>query len=184
MRHTGNTVVLRNFSRRLSLAVLASTLAVATFLAAQDLVFRAGVSLVRVDAQVTGNAGGINGLHKEDFEIRDNGEPQRVLYCSQDEQPLDILLLFDDSGSMEPAIRRLAASAHTALSELRKGDRVAVAYFNAGAWLIGEFNDNLEEVETTVGRVVDLRFGVLNRFGGRVRAPCCRPLLGPSRAER
>jgi len=159
MRHTGNTVFPRNLSRRLPLAMLAITLAAAAFLPAQDLVFRAGVSLVRVDAQVTGNAGGINGLHKEDFEIRDNGEPQRVLYCSQDEQPLDILLLFDNSGSMEPAIRRLAASAHTALSELRKGDRVAVANFNAEAWLIGEFNDNLEEVEATVGRVVDLHFG-------------------------
>jgi VWFA-related protein len=160
MRHTGNTVVPRNlFSRRLSLPVLALTIAMATVLAAQDVLFRTGVSLVRVDAQATGNAGGINGLHKEDFEIRDNGELQRVLYCSQDEQALDILLLFDNSGSMEPAIRRLAASAHTALSELRQGDRVAVANFNAEAWLIGEFNDNLEEVEATVGRVVDLHFG-------------------------
>lgn len=131
----------------------------AAALAAQDVLFRAGVSLVRVDAQVTGNAGGINGLHKEDFEIRDNGDPQRVLYCSQDEQPLDILLLFDTSGSMEPAMRRLAASAHTALSELRQGDRVAVANFNADAWLIGGFNDDLAAVEATVGRVVDVRFG-------------------------
>jgi VWFA-related protein len=145
--------------RRLPLPVLAPALAVATLLAAQDLVFRTGVSLVRVDAQVTGSGGGIDGLHKEDFEIHDNGQVQRILYCSQDEQPLDILLLFDNSGSMEPAIRRLAASAHTALSELRPGDRVAVANFNAEAWLIGKFNENLAEAEATVGRVVDLHFG-------------------------
>ena len=102
---------------------------------------------------------GINGLSKEDFEVLDNGERQRVLYSSQDDQALDLLLLFDNSGSMEPAMRRLAASAHTALSELRKGDRVAVANFNAEAWLIGEFTDDLEAVEKTVARVVDLRFG-------------------------
>jgi VWFA-related protein len=143
----------------LSLGVLAFAIGMAAVLAAQDVVFRTGVSLVRVDAQVTGNAGGVNGLTKEDFEIRDNGELQPALYCSQDEQALDILLLFDNSGSMEPAIRRLAASAHTALSELRQGDRVAVANFNADAWLIGGFNDNLAEVEATVARVVDLRFG-------------------------
>jgi len=160
MRHTGNTVIPRPWADRLPIVcAVAAVISAAAVLTAQDVLIRTGVSLVRVDAQVTGSAGGVNGLAKEDFEIRDNGELQPVLYCSQDEQPLDILLLFDNSGSMEPAIRRLAASAHTALSELRKGDRVAVANFNADAWLIGEFNDDLEAVERTVGRVVDLRFG-------------------------
>jgi VWFA-related protein len=101
----------------------------------------------------------VNGLSKEDFEIRDNGELQRVLYASQEDQALDLLLLFDNSGSMLPAMRRLAASAHTALSELRKGDRVAVANFNADAWLIGDFTDDLDAVEKTVARVTDLRYG-------------------------
>lgn len=152
MRHTGSTVI----RRHKLLWVFAIGLAALT---AQDVLIRTGVSLVRVDAQVNGSAGGVNGLSKEDFEIRDNNERQRVLYCSQEEQPLDLLLLFDNSGSMLPAMRRLAASAHTALSELRKGDRVAVANFNADAWLLGDFNDNLDEVEKTVARVVDLRFG-------------------------
>ena len=120
---------------------------------------RTGVSPVCVDAQVNGGSGGMNGLAKEDFEVRDNGERQRILYSSQDDQPLDLLLLFDNSGSMLPAMRRLAASAHTALSELRKGDRVAVANFNADAWLIGEFTDDFDAVEKTVSRVVDLRYG-------------------------
>ena len=74
-------------------------------------------------------------------------------------RPLDILLLFDNSLSMLPAVRRLAASAHTALQELKKGDRVAVAYFNTDAWLIADFNEDLAQVEKTVARVVDLRFG-------------------------
>ena len=128
-------------------------------LASQDVLVRTGVALVRVDAQVNVGSGGVNGLNKEDFEIRDNGELQRVLYTSQDDQPLDLLLLFDNSGSMLPAMRRLAASAHTALSELRKGDRVAVANFNADAWIIGDLTDNLDAVEKTVARVVDLRYG-------------------------
>jgi VWFA-related protein len=126
---------------------------------AQDAVFRTGVALVRVDTQVNGAAGGVNGLGKGDFEVRDNGELQRVIYCSQEDQALDLLLLFDNSGSMLPAMRRLAASAHTALSELRPGDRVAVANFNADSWLIGEFTDDLAAVERTVARVVDLRYG-------------------------
>jgi len=135
------------------------SICLATALGAQDVLVRTGVALVRVDAQVNGGSGGVNGLSKEDFEVRDNGELQHVLYASQEEQPLDLLLLFDNSGSMLPAMRRLAASAHTALQELRKGDRVAVANFNADAWIIGDFSDDLDAVEKTVSRVVDLRYG-------------------------
>lgn len=155
MRHTVNTVLAQLWAVRMSVA--AGILAAA--LTAQDVLVRSEVSLVRVDAQITTAAGGVTGLAKADFEVRDNDQIQPILYASQEDQPLDILLLFDNSGSMQPAIRRLAASAHTALTELRKGDRVAVAYFNSDAWLISDFNDDLAEVEKTVGRVVDLRFG-------------------------
>jgi VWFA-related protein len=152
MRHTGITLFQRH-------RLLLVSICLATALGAQDVLVRTGVALVRVDAQVNGGSGGVNGLSKEDFEVRDNGELQHVLYASQEEQPLDLLLLFDNSGSMLPAMRRLAASAHTALQELRKGDRVAVANFNADAWIIGDFSDDLDAVEKTVSRVVDLRYG-------------------------
>jgi len=133
---------------------------VALLFGQDDTTIRVNVRLVRILATVKDPSGGLIGsLNKEDFEVRDNGELQRVLYTSQDDQALDLLLLFDNSGSMLPAMRRLAASAHTALSELRKGDRVAVANFNADAWLTGEFNDDLDAVEKTVARVVDLRYG-------------------------
>ncbi len=128
-------------------------------LAAQDPVFRTGVSLVRIDAQATDGSGLIDGLGKDDFQVRDNGIVQSILYVSQDEDPLDLMLLFDVSGSMLPAVRRLAVSAHTALSELRKGDRVAVADFNTSANLLAPFNGNLDEVVQKVGDIVDVRFG-------------------------
>jgi VWFA-related protein len=152
MRHTGITLFRRHKLLWVSICLVPA-------LGAQDVLVRTGVALVRVDAQVNGGSGGVNGLNKEDFEVRDNNELQRVLYASQEEQPLDLLLLFDNSGSMLPAMRRLAASAHTALQELRKGDRVAVSNFNADDWLIGDFTDDLDAVEKTVSRVVDLRYG-------------------------
>jgi VWFA-related protein len=127
--------------------------------AAQDPVFRTGVSLVRIDAQATEGAGLIPGLTKDDFIVHDNGQLQPILYVSQDEDPLDLMLLFDISSSMQPAIRRLAVSAHTALTELRKGDRVAVADFNTNASLLAPFNDDLDQAAESVGRIVDVRFG-------------------------
>ncbi len=145
--------------KRAGWLALALATGLAVTLWAQPTVFRTGVSLVRVDAQVTDGTKSIDHLQKEDFLVKDNGVEQPILYCSQEDQAMDILLLFDSSGSMAPAIRRIAASAHTALTELHEGDRVAVANFNTDAWLIGGFDKDLSEVETTVERVVDLRYG-------------------------
>jgi VWFA-related protein len=145
--------------RRLLPLTLAAGVCAALLVRAQDPIYRSDVALVRVDAQVTDGKTALDGLQKEDFIVKDNGVTRSILYCSQDEQALDLMLLFDISDSMFPGIRRLAASAHTALTELRQGDRVALADFNTRSWLMTPFNDNLKEVEESVSRVVDLRFG-------------------------
>src|SRR5689334_12096544 len=69
--------------------------------AAQDTpIFKAGVSLVKVDAEVTDGTKLLGGFQKDDFRILDNETEQSILYFSQGEEPLDIILLFDLSGSM------------------------------------------------------------------------------------
>src|ERR1700735_2599064 len=124
----------------------AAVVAVAMAAAAQDPVFRTAVSLVKVDAEVAGKSGIVDGLQKQDFVIFDNGQPQTLRYCSQSEEPLDVILLFDISSSMGPSIRKVANSARLAMSELRHGDRVAIMSFNTGVWLEAEFNDDLNAV--------------------------------------
>jgi VWFA-related protein len=126
---------------------------------AQDPVFKTGVSLVRVDAQIAAAGTTVEGLQAGDFTIEDNGKPQQILYCSQEEQHLDLMLLLDTSGSMELSVRRLAAASRLALRELHPGDRVAVANFNTASFLIAGFNANLQEVQKTLDRVIDIRFG-------------------------
>jgi hypothetical protein len=71
-------------------------------------VFRADVSLVHVDAEVTDGTRTLSGFHQEDFVIKDNGQTQTILHFSQDEEPLDLILLFDISGSMRPKIAKVA----------------------------------------------------------------------------
>jgi len=146
----------------MKLAPCVAAVAVAAFAAAaQDPVFHTAVSLVKVDAEIAGKAGAIDGLHKEDFVILDNGQPQTLRYCSQDEVPLDIVLLFDISSSMGPSIRKVAESARVAMSELRSGDRVAIMSFNTGVWLEAPFNDDLTAV---ANRLLE---GIRNtHFGG------------------
>jgi VWFA-related protein len=126
-----------------------------------EVVFRTEVSQVRVDAEVYDFSGVIEGLQRTDFRVFDNREERDVVSCSQDELPLDVLLLFDVSGSMRPAIRKVADSASEAFAQLKRGDRVAVMSFNSDARLLLSFSGNLDRV----GDVIDSHV-LGGRFGG------------------
>jgi VWFA-related protein len=124
----------------------------AAVLYAQDAVYRTDVSLVKVDAEVAGKNGVIEDLRASDFLVLDNGQPQAIRYFSREEEPLDIILLFDISESMGPSIQKVASSARLAMSELHKGDRVAVMSFNTGVWTEAPFSSNLDAL---AGRLVE-----------------------------
>ncbi len=139
--------------------LLLALLAVKPAYAQEDPVFRTEISLVKVDAEVAGKSGVVDGLSREDFVVLDNGQPQRVRYFSQEEEPLDIILLFDISESMGPSIQKVASSARLAMSELRQGDRVAVMSFNTGVWTEAPFTADLDSLGTRiVQRIRETRF--------------------------
>src|ERR1035438_4601280 len=92
--------------------------------------FRTGVAEVRVDVQVNDGKRNIQDLTKDDFLLYDNGRPVVIQHFSQSSEPLDIVLLFDISGSMRPKVQGAISTAGAALGELRKGDRVAVWTFH------------------------------------------------------
>jgi VWFA-related protein len=121
--------------------------------------FRSDVSLVHLDAEVGDGSRTLTGFNKEDFVVKDSGAPQSILYFSRDEDPLDLILLFDVSGSMKTSVERVAASAHTALAELRSGDRVAVMVFSGHSRLVAPFSEHFGEVENAVNEVVMGKFG-------------------------
>src|ERR1035437_4959870 len=123
-------------------------------LAQESTVFKTAVSLVHVDAEVTDGTRLLSGFHKEDFRVFDNGAVQTLLYFSQEETPLDLILLFDISGSMNPKLERIASSAHAALAELRHGDRVAAMVFNRKSTIAGPFTDDMQAVEQTINEKV------------------------------
>ena len=128
-----------------SAGIFASLALAAATLAAQELpTFRSGVHLVKIDARVTAPDGrSIQGLQKQDFNILDDGQQQTVVACTIDENALDVVLLFDISRSMGPVMRRIAASATAALSQLRAGDRIAVMSFDTGAHLEAPLTSDL-----------------------------------------
>jgi Ca-activated chloride channel homolog len=119
-------------------------------LAQEHGVFKTGVSLVHVDAEVADGMRLLTGFHKEDFRVLDNGSPQDILYLSQEETPLDLILLFDVSGSMAPKLQSLARSAHAALVQMSRGDRVAVMVFSGKSSLVAPFTEDMDAVERTI----------------------------------
>src|SRR6188474_2862844 len=100
-----------------------------------------------MDAEVRRQDGLIDGLRREDFYVTDGGKPQTVLYFGQQEEPLNVILLFDTSTSMAPSVARVADAAHTALSSLRPGDRVAVMAFDCATNMITDFTKDFSAVE-------------------------------------
>ena len=142
---------------------LSPVLALAAMLAsAQDsAVFHARVNLVHVDAEVVDPDGRIvTGLSREDFRVLDEGREQTITAFSAEEQPLDLILLFDISGSMRPKVQAVGEAARQGLDELRPGDRVSVMVFNSRSRVLAPFTEDLSAVERTVREdVMGLSFG-------------------------
>lgn len=137
----------------------AAVLLLPLLLAAQDPVFRANVSLVRVDAEVRINDTVIDGLHPEDFLVTDNGQPQRIVAFSHDDEPLDLILLFDISESMAPSIRKVVTTSKLAFNELRPGDRVAAMSFNTQVRLEEPFTEDLKGLQARLAeRIANTNF--------------------------
>jgi VWFA-related protein len=100
--------------------------------------FETRVELVKVSVLVQGAEGPILGLRPTDFEVRDNGVLQVLDDAVFEELPLNVILAFDVSGSMNFEAsgsakgNRMAAlkrAAHALVDDLRPGDQAALLTF-------------------------------------------------------
>lgn len=142
--------------KRLGLLILVCAAA-----GAQEPVFKTGVNLVRVDVEVLSGRNPIRELGAADFVVKDQGKTVSISHCAREEAPLDLMLLFDISGSMKPAITSVAQGSRRALSVLRPGDRVAVSVVHGEVRRINELTEDLRDTEAAI------KYGVLaQKFTG------------------
>jgi hypothetical protein len=136
-------------------------LGIAAASAQDDVIFRSGVSLVRVDAEaVDTNGRVVPGLTRDDFRVLDGGQPQPLVNFSFEEEPLDLILLFDTSGSMRGKLLSVVRATELGFHELHKGDRVSVRVFSAVSSEMLPFTESLEAVnEAILVKVLSLKFG-------------------------
>jgi Ca-activated chloride channel family protein len=113
---------------------------------------RVSVNLVLLDATVKTKAGRIMGdLKKDDFEVREDGVPQKVEIFGRDELPLEVALVLDLSDSIGPFIGPLREAATTALGALKPEDQVALFTFATEAELRVPFTSDKSKIAEQFG---------------------------------
>ncbi|HKE23511.1 MAG TPA: VWA domain-containing protein [Bryobacteraceae bacterium] len=117
-------------------------------------IFRASVALIHVDAEVTLDGRILSGMTKDDFRVFDEHSPQTIVHFASEQEPLDLILLFDFSNSMRPVVQSVAAAARQGLQELRQGDRVCIWVFNRHSQEIAPFTSDLDAVARTIEQEV------------------------------
>jgi Ca-activated chloride channel homolog len=133
--------------RQLAASVAWALAGVALTAGAQQPTFRAGVEAVRVDVLVTQAGRTVPGLRPQDFDLLDNGVPQRVDLVDHVEMPLNVVFVFDLSESVagEP-LSHLKAAGRAVLEGLRPDDRVALVDFSDSVRLASPLTTDHDKV--------------------------------------
>jgi len=117
-------------SRRL-ISVLAAIALAAPVIGAQEPTFHGGTHTVSSDATVVDRGGRlVSNLTKDDFEVYDDGQPQKVTVFRNDIQPITIVIMLDRSGSMVGNFEIERAAAEQFVADLLPSDKARLGSFS------------------------------------------------------
>ncbi|HEY5883842.1 MAG TPA: VWA domain-containing protein [Pyrinomonadaceae bacterium] len=103
-------------------------------------VTNASPQLMRFNASVTDRHGrAIGGMKESDFTVFENGEERRVTNVIQTNEPFNLVLLLDVSGSVEERIDFIRKAARDFLNTASRQDRIAIISFRDDIQLISDF---------------------------------------------
>jgi hypothetical protein len=118
-------------------------------------VFKSDVALTRVDAQVLdGDGRAITGLQAGDFVVSVDGRTAPIRNFANENMPMDILLLLDVSGSMQPHVERIASASEQALKVLSPQDRIAIMVFDTSTRVRLTFRNTHSDVTEELNRLL------------------------------
>ena len=116
--------------------------------------FRGGIEKVRVDVLVAVDGKPVTDLRLSDFEILDNGVPQRIEgYGAFEDIPLNIVLALDTSSSVTGKRAQLLRGAcHDLLAELKEDDQAALVVFGDAIIVRSRLSRDFAAVRAAIDR--------------------------------
>jgi VWFA-related protein len=127
--------------------------------APQDLVIRSDVRLVLLDVSVKDRYGAfVTGLAQNRFTVLENGEAQRITVFANEDVPVTVGILVDESRSMLPKRDDVISAAETFIEASNPHDEIFVLNFNdmvkRGLPRQTLFSDDIEQLRAALERGV------------------------------
>src|ERR1700753_99435 len=114
-------------------------------------------TLVQVPVVVKEKGGRyLTDLRKEDFNMYEDGERQAIDYFGTTEEPFNVALLIDSSGSTSDQLQQIKSAALAFLDNLRPQDRVMLVEFNDSGRILSELTNDRDQLQHAIA---DIRSG-------------------------
>jgi Ca-activated chloride channel homolog len=115
---------------------------------------RGGVDLVSLNVTVTEGQRYVVDLEESDFQVFEEGVPQRISFFSRTQQPIALAVLLDTSASMEGHMAMAQEAAIGFARQMRPGDLMEVVDFNGQVTILQTFTDHVDALERAIRRTV------------------------------
>ena len=123
----------------------------------EDEPIRLKTTLVQVPVVVKESGGRyLTDLKKDEFEIYEDGVKREVSFFGTVEEPFNVALLLDSSGSTSEQLDRIKTAALAFIDNLRPQDKVMVIEFNDSVRILSELSGDRQQV---VRAIYDLQPG-------------------------
>ena len=115
--------------------------------------FRTGVDLVSLSVTVTSGSGGYaTDLLQDDFQVLENGVPQKLVFFGKGDVPVALALLLDSSASMEAMLATAQEAAIGFIRQLRPADLASVIDFDSRVQTLHDFSGDPFLLEEAIRR--------------------------------
>jgi len=134
---------------RLWCVILSTLASLASY--GQEVTFRTDARLVVLNVSVFDQDGKIvRDLPVSAFRVYENGEPQTISTFRQEDVPISLGLIIDNSASMIDKRDRVASAALAMVKASNPQDEVFIINFNEKAVLAKEFTNNIKDLENAL----------------------------------
>jgi Ca-activated chloride channel homolog len=122
---------------------------------ADEEVVRVNTQLVNLNVGVFSNTQNayVSTLAKEDFQVIEDGQPQAITFFEATNEPFDLVLLIDLSGSTSSKRDLIRQSTQRFIRAARPADRVAIVTFSDDVNVISPLTDDRAKLLASVGNM-------------------------------